>query len=527
MKKLSIFFIKSFVGPFLATFFISMFMLVMQFLWKYIDDLMGKGLEITIILELLFYVSASLLPLALPLAILLSSLIVMGNLGESNELTALKSSGLSIYRILRPLTGVVILIAIGTFYFSNYVIPIANYKWHSIIWDIQEKKMTSFLKPGSYTQEIDGFSIKIKDGKDNHFNDIIIHDRRVNNEIKTITAKSGEFYQSTNGEFLFFKLFDGSVVEELSSAPDFQASGKKKSSGSSIFPGRKSDFKTATYKMDMSGFQLQRTKDDMFKNDYEMLNVFQINETADSIKNIYQDLMKSLSFNSKAKHAYFQAIHYSTEQEMDTVQRQQLEEYIERNKKIREVSPVPEKDIKEMDLDTPPLADQHDAKTKRDSTLSIVPIYQIEDMTEELKMKTISHMKSQLRNNIKSLEGQVEIEKNRHRTMRRYEIEFHRKFALSFSIIVLFFVGAPLGAIVKRGGFGAPVVIAALLFMIYFVLITIGDGMAESNVLSPFFGMWGPNIILSPIAALLMMSAANDRSVVTLPKIFKKKKKNA
>src|SRR5690554_3077619 len=146
MKKLSIFFIKSFVGPFLATFFISMFMLVMQFLWKYIDDLMGKGLEISIILELLFYVSASLLPLALPLAILLSSLIVMGNLGETNELTALKSSGLSIYRILRPLTAVVIFIAIGTFYFSNYVIPIANYKWHSIIWDIQEKKMTSFLK---------------------------------------------------------------------------------------------------------------------------------------------------------------------------------------------------------------------------------------------------------------------------------------------------------------------------------------------------------------------------------------------
>ena len=111
--------------------------------------------------------------------------------------------------------------------------------------------------------------------------------------------------------------------------------------------------------------------------------------------------------------------------------------------------------------------------------------------------------------------------------MRRYEIEFHRKFALSFAIIVLFFVGAPLGAIVKRGGFGAPVVIAALLFMVYFVLITIGDGMAENNVLSPFFGMWGPNIVLSPIAALLMMSAGNDRSLIVLPKIFKKKKKDA
>src|SRR5690554_698269 len=527
MKKLSIFFIKSFVGPFLATFFISMFMLVMQFLWKYIDDLMGKGLEITIILELLFYVSASLLPLALPLAILLSSLIVMGNLGESNELTALKSSGLSIYRILRPLTGVVILIAIGTFYFSNYVIPIANYKWHSIIWDIQEKKMTSFLKPGSYTQEIDGFSIKIKDGKDNNFNNIIIHDRRVSNEIKTITAESGEFYQSTNGEFLFFKLFDGTVIEELSTGPDFQGN-KNNKGNSSIFPGRKSDFKTATYKMDLSGFQLQRSKDDMFKNDYEMLNVFQINETADSIKKIYLELMESLSFNSKAKHAYFQAINYTTEQEMDSTQKKHIEDYIKINKKIREVTPAANQNMIEMDdsMLSESTVKELD-KNAIDSASLILPIYEFEKMSEEKRENTINHMKTQLRNNIKSLEGQVEIESNRHRTMRRYEIEFHRKFALSFSIIILFFVGAPLDAIVKRGGFGAPVVIAALLFMIYFVLITIGDGMAENNVLSPFLGMWGPNILLSPIAGLLMISAANDRGVIVLPKLFKKKKKDA
>ncbi|HZH86802.1 MAG TPA: LptF/LptG family permease [Brumimicrobium sp.] len=528
MKKLSIFFIRSFVGPFLATFFISMFMLVMQFLWKYIDDLMGKGLEISIITELLFYVSASLLPLALPLAILLSSLIVMGNLGESNELTALKSSGLSIYRILRPLTAVVILIAVGTFYFSNYVIPIANYKWHSIIWDIQEKKMTSFLKPGSYTQEIDGFSIKIKDGKDNSFNEIIIHDRRVNNEIKTITAKSGEFYQSENGEFLFFKLFNGSVIEELSSSPDFQGNNDKGGRNNSIFPSRKSEFKSATYKMDMSGFKLQRSKDDLFKNDYEMLNVFQINETADSIKTLYQDLMESLSFNSKAKHAYFQVIHYITEQEIDSVQRKNIEKYIEINKTVRSLSPLAKHQNEAYDsILIPNKNGTNLANENVDSSLIITPVYAFENMSAEKQEYAINHMKSQLRSNINSLEGQMEIEKNRHRTMRRYEIEFHRKFALSFSIIILFFVGAPLGAIVKRGGFGAPVVIAALLFMVYFVLITIGDGMAESQILSPFFGMWGPNILLSPIAALLMISAAKDRSIVAIPKIFKKKKKSA
>src|SRR5690554_521035 len=517
MKKLSIFLIKSFIGPFLATFFISMFMLVMQFLWKYIDDLMGKGLDTSVIIELLFYVSASLLPLALPLAILLSSLIVMGNLGELNELTALKASGLSIYRIVRPLTTVVVIIAIGTFYFSNYVIPIANYKWHSIIWDIQEKKMTSFLKPGSYTQEITGFSIKIKDGKGNNFNDIIIHDRRRNNEIKTITAESGELYQSENGEFLFFKLFKGNVIEELSkaNASDFQAGTDKKNDKNDFLPGRKTNFEVATFKMEMTGFELQRSKDDLFKNDYEMLNVFQINETADSIKLLYTELMASLSFNSKAKHAYFQALNYVTEQNTHSIQKKKIEEYIENNK--AELVAIGN--------------NQGNAPTQQKkqvgTSLTLTPVYNLDEIPAEKKENTLNHMKTQLRNNIKSLEGQIEIERNRHRTMRRYEIEFHRKFALSFSIIVLFFVGAPLGAIVKRGGFGAPVVIAALLFMIYFVLITIGDGMAENQVLSPFLGMWGPNILLSPIAALLMISAANDRSVIVLPKIFKKKKKDA
>src|SRR5690554_7564478 len=146
-------------------------------------------------------------------------------------------------------------------------------------------------------------------------------------------------------------------------------------------------------------------------------------------------------------------------------------------------------------------------------------------MTEELKMKTISHMKSQLRNNIKSLEGQVEIEKNRHRTMRRYEIEFHRKFALSFSIIVLFFVGAPLGAIVKKGGFGAPVVIAALIFMIYYVMITIGEEMAEGGIVSPVTGIWGPSIILLPVAVILMIAASHDGNFRFFIEFFKRQKK--
>ncbi|TNE74808.1 MAG: YjgP/YjgQ family permease, partial [Bacteroidetes bacterium] len=177
MKRLYVFSIRSFAGPFLVTFFISMFMLIMQFFWVYIDDLMGKGLSVWVILELLFYVSASLIPLALPLAILLSSIMTFGNLAENNELTALKSSGLSLYRILRPLTTVVIIIAIATFYFANYVIPIANFKWHSLIYDIQNTKIANIITPGVYSKELDGYAIKVDDAKGNELEGIIIHDK--------------------------------------------------------------------------------------------------------------------------------------------------------------------------------------------------------------------------------------------------------------------------------------------------------------------------------------------------------------
>src|SRR5690606_33838880 len=164
-----------------------MFILIMQFFWKYIDDLMGKGIETIYILELLFYVSASLIPLALPLAMLLSSIMTMGNLAENNELTALKSSGLSLYRILRPLTTIVLVISLATFLFANYVIPVANYKWHSLIYDFQNTKIASIIVPGVYTKEINDYAIKANSkNPDGSFGDITIHDKTHPNELKTV-----------------------------------------------------------------------------------------------------------------------------------------------------------------------------------------------------------------------------------------------------------------------------------------------------------------------------------------------------
>lgn len=446
-----------------------MFMLIMQFFWKYIDDLMGKGLEISILLELLFYVSASLIPLALPLAMLLSSIMTMGNLSENNELTALKSSGLSLYRIMRPLTVVVIGISIGTFFFSNYVIPVANLKWRSLIYDIQETKIAAVLSPGKYTSELDGYSIKIDEGQESSFKGIIIHDHTNPSVIKTVRAKSGEIFKSTNGNYLFFNLKDGNMIEELSI--NGTKSMQQTESGH-FYPSRRSKFKDASYKIDLSGFKINRSDEDLFKDSYEMLNVFQLNKSLDSMQGKHTENQRNFAQAIQYNHPFFQKIKLN-----NAFNKMGVNDSI--------------------------------SNLNKNTASTLVFAKQ----TKAAKIKALSISISQIRDRKQQLEGQKAFLESMSQNVSKYYIEFHRKFALSAAIIVLFFVGAPLGAIIRKGGFGAPVVIAALLFMVYFVIISIGDNLASENVVSPFVGMWMATFVLLPVAIWLMGSAANDSQV--------------
>lgn len=442
----------------------------MQFLWKYIDDLMGKGLDSVVILELLFYVSASLIPLALPLAILLSSIMTLGNLAENNELTALKASGLSLYKILRPLSVMVVAISIFTFYFANYVIPVANLKWHSLIYDIQNTKISAILNPGVYSKELDGYAIKVDKGVGNSFEGILIHDHTNPNEIKTIRAKKGKLYKSDNGKYLFFEMEKGFVTEELApQSPNFNPKGQLHQNKSNNRPSRRSNFDKATYKIDLAGFSLKRSQDELFADKHEMLNVFQIYHAVDSVKTNGGTIVSNFLMSLKNDHAYFQAMNF-----------------------------------KQDTLNTPviPMLDSLPNKA-----------IAFNELTPYEQSQAINIAQTKLRRKNQNLTGQKEFLLSINRDINEYWIEFHRKFALTFTIIVLFYIGAPLGAIVRKGGFGAPVVIAALLFMIYFVLISIGDSLASSQVVSPIVGMWFASMILSPVAFILMRAAANDSPV--------------
>ena len=465
------------------TFAISMFILIMQFFWKYIDDLMGKGISVTIIIELLFYVSASLIPLALPLAILLSSIMTLGNLAENNELTALKSSGLSLYRIIRPLTAVVLIIATCTFFFANYIIPVANLKWHSLIFDIQNTKISTILTPGAYSKSLDGYAIKVDDGTEDQFTGILIHDHTNPAEIKTIRAEKGRIYKSENGKYLFFELKNGSVMEELApQSPTYSPDGIEHSPESNR-PSRRSTFLQSTYKIDLTGFDINHSQEDLFKDKHEMLNVFQINYAIDSMQRNGRSILDNFVLSIKNDHPYFQSVFY------------------ENNAR-------------------PDVGIVADKLTAPDTTIVFDKLPKVD------RIATINLAKTKIRQKNENIDDQATFMSAMEHDMDKYLVEFHRKFALTCAIIVLFFVGAPLGAIVRKGGFGAPVVIAALLFMVYFVLITIGDNLAKSGSLSPFVGMWFATAVLTPIAIWLMRAAANDSPLFSFPlirKIFRRR----
>ena len=443
-----------------------MFMLILQFFWVYIDDLMGKGLSVWVILELLFYVSASLIPLALPLAILLSSLMTFGNLAEHNELTALKSSGFSLLRIMRPLITIVGIIAVSTFLFANFVIPAANLKWHTLIYDIQNKKISTLLTPGVYSKHFEGFAIKIDSLNGNRCQGVTIHDYTQPSQLRTVRAQEATVYKSVNGRYLFLDLKNGSILEELEiQTPMYLQSGVL--TNPSDRPSRISTFDQGVYKLDIEGLDLNRSKEDLFTDKYEMLNVFQINAALDSV--------------DKKRVQFQQLFGLQTTRAYLSLNSQILPSKIH-DPSLQTLPKVPVKSYSELDASSLRIA----------RTLAL----------------------SKIRRNQQQLQMQQQNTEALDRETTLYWIEFHRKFALTYSIIVLFFVGAPLGALIKKGGFGAPVVIAALIFMLYFILISIGDNLADTGSISPMLGMWLAAFVFTPVAFLFTRAAILDKKII-------------
>ena len=276
MKQIDRLILRSFIGPLVLTFLLAVFVLLMQFLWKYIDDMVGKGLDFLVIAQLLFYASATFVPMALPIATLFASIMTMGNFGEKYELIAMKAGGISIRRVMMPMAVVVLLLTGMAFYFANNIMPIAVLKYKMTLYDVTRKKPALNIKPSEYYSGIDGYVIRIdeKDKENKHLNNIIIYDHTDGmGNVSVTVADKGSMTVTPDERYLVFDLYDGySYVEDVK--------------GENIItrPLTRMKFAEQTMRFDLSAFAFNKSDKEQFKGSYQMMNVRQLSQTMDTLK---------------------------------------------------------------------------------------------------------------------------------------------------------------------------------------------------------------------------------------------------
>ncbi len=462
MKKIHLLILKSFIRPFIVTFFIVMFVLLMLFLFKYIDDLIGKGFEWYVILELLAYQSAVQISMAMPLSMLLSSIMTFGNLGESYELVAIKAAGISLRKAMTPLFILVGLFSGGAFLFSDYILPVVILKMGALLYDVRIKQADFLIKPGIFNNTIPGYSIRAKgksrDGKILY--DLMIYDHKSSSTASNILlAKEGYIYNSPDNNSMILKLKDGVRYE------DSRARNAKVYNPRQQFT--RFHFEETEQKFDMSAFQMKRTDENLFKSHHAMLNLKQLKHYTDS--NVLQmDSLRNTVFREVQTYYYYFNDYYT----------------------VKNGTPV-----------TTPIT-----YAKYDQSF-------VETIPKDKRTTAINHAMNQARY-IKDVLNTKNNEDTYYRDKDiRYNIEFQRKFTLAVSCLLLFCIGAPLGAIIRKGGLGLPVVVAIIFFLIYHIISTVSEKSAKEGNIDTFWGMWMAIFVLSPLAIFLAYKAATDSAL--------------
>ena len=469
MKKVDSFVLKSFIGPLVFTFFIVLIILLLQFLWMYVDELAGKGLEFKVLAELLYHFAMTFVPMALPLAILLASLMTFGNMGEFSELSALKASGIPLQRIMRPLVVLLALLAVVSFFFSNNVLPYSTEKARTLLWDIRRKKPDINIQAGTFYNGVPDFSIKItkKDPETNRLEDLIIYDhrdRRGNTSV--ILADSGYMRLTPDETGLIMTIYSGHSYNELME--------KKVGVAYRRYPSRKDKFHEQSIVIPLTGFDLERSEEGLFKSNAAMKNIAELT--------LYID-----SMNKK----YTEKVNYQFSEFNET------KLYYERNFVPDYTSGLPIVDTltRFKTFDVRALFDSLSVFDKRTVLTSA-----IEKLKEANNFLTVKN---------ESLHYEV-------KAIKRYEVEWNKKLTMSFACLVFFFIGAPLGAIIRKGGLGTPAVISIFFFVIYYVISISGQKLVEEDVVGTFAGMWASSYILMPIGIFLTYKATTDSVIMNI-----------
>jgi len=456
LKKLDWFIVKSYLIPFIITFFIAEFVLVIQFLFVYLDDLVGKGVGFDVILELLFYAFAEVVPMALPLAVLLSSIMAMGNLGEKNELTAMKAAGVSLLRIMRPLIVVMIFIGGISFYFSNYIWGEAYLKKRILITDVTNKKLSLILKEGVFFNEIENYSIRANgiDKETSDLSDVLIFEHSPSFKYrKIIRAEKGKMNKSNDGGSLILTLYNGEITEVIN--PSANSYEEK-----SVLPHQQISFEETTQKIDISSLGLNRTSEEDYGNQPQTLPLSKLSTVIDSLRLDNDTVKRTLVSYYKNSHL---ASRIEGTYDIDTINK---------------------------------------------------TVFNIDSLTLQEQKTVVTNAKNRVSNAISYLDTRSDDFINKEKYISKIEIEWHRKLTLSLACLILFFIGAPMGAIVKKGGFGVPIAIAIGMFLVYYIISITGERLASSLVLPPYIGMWLGSIVLLPLGVLLTYQAVTESKVM-------------
>ncbi len=459
IKKLDKLILSAFIGPLLVTTSVLVFIFLVQFLIMNFDSLIGKNLPITVYLELIFYLSLQMIPQVLPLGFLLAALITYGTLGEFSELTAIKSSGISLVRVIQPVLVLVVVLSGAVILFSNYVLPKTNLQAFSLLYDIKTKKMGFSLKPGSFYYGLPGYAIKANevDPDGRHLKEVIIYDHSDGSANKKVTvADSGQMYTILSDRYLVLELYSGTNYSEVAEQGGLgQEFVRNKYSKSKIV-------------FSLSSFDLSRTRQELFSGHKFMRNIGQLGHDIDSMKRVKTEAIDNFRSNLMAYYNYIS------------------------------------KPTKPSDVGRKP-------------SPAILKMVQKQDAGNADDRKYFLYIATNQARNIKSFSaGFAEHYKELSRMSNEYRIEMQKKFTLAVACIVLFLIGAPVGSIIRKGGLGVPVLVGIVFFILYYILSIVGEKWAKEGVVDVYLGLWASNVILLGVALFFLQQARRDASLFDL-----------
>ena len=480
IKKIDSYVFKRFFTLFLMTFLICIFILLMQFLWKHVAELVGKGIGWSVLAEFFVYAIFSLVPMALPLAILLASLMTFGNLGENFELTAMKAAGISLFRIIRPLIFFISLVCVGAFYFSNYVLPIAQTKLWTLIFSLRQKSPEFDIPVGEFYSGISNVNIYVRAKEGKLLKDMMIYDFSGGFDNATVmVADSGRVQFTEDNKYLLLSLYDGESFENLKK--------QRISSSSTSIPDRRETFKLKEMLLDFNT-EFSRFDESLLQDQHVSKNFKQLTQSIDSVGEIAEIRGIEQSKEMVKQHFFGREEMYG----------------------------------KQLTDTFPKVANQY----HYNSDTLFLTFNQPQMLRASGTAVALARaIKEQIQYNKMMLDEPVKY-------VMRHEIERHRKFTLSFACLIFFFIGAPLGAIIRKGGLGTPVVISVIMFIIYYIIDNTGYKMAREGLWASYQGMWLSSSILLPVGIFLTYKAVVDATLFNMEQYnkiwrFIKRKLNA